>query len=239
MKPEPASAPERARSVQAMFQQIAPRYDLMNRLMTGGQDIAWRQQVIRQAHIPPGGRLLDLGAGTGDLTREALRQAPGCRPVAADFTLGMMQAGQRQPGRPLTWTCADALNLPFPDASFDCVVSGFLLRNVVDLPRALSEQQRVLRPGGRMVTLDTTRPKPSLLSPLIRFHMHQVIPFVGSLLTGQREAYVYLPETSEHFLLAEDLQTQIEAAGFRRAGFRRLMFGTVAIHWGEKSPPAA
>jgi demethylmenaquinone methyltransferase/2-methoxy-6-polyprenyl-1,4-benzoquinol methylase len=85
-----------------------------------------------------------------------------------------------------------------------------------------------------MVTLDTTRPKQSLLSPLIHFHMHQVIPFVGGMLTGTRDAYVYLPETSEHFLLAEDLKAQIEAAGFRQAGFRRLMFGTVAIHWGEK-----
>jgi len=234
MKFENGSAPERARSVQAMFQQIAPRYDLMNRLMTGGQDIHWRKQVIRQAQIPPDGRLLDLGAGTGDLTREALRQTPGCRAVAADFTLGMMQAGQRQPGTVLTWSCADALNLPFPDESFDAVVSGFLLRNVVDLPRALKEQYRVLRPGGRMVTLDTTRPKQSLLSPLIHFHMHQVIPFVGGMLTGARDAYVYLPETSEHFLPAEDLKAQIEAAGFRQAGFRRPMFGTVAIHWGEK-----
>ncbi len=230
-----AQARERAASIQAMFQRIAPRYDLMNRLMTGGQDVRWRRQVIQIAAVPPGGRLLDLGAGTGDLSREALRQFPGCHPVSTDFTLGMMQAGQRQPGPALHWSCADALSLPFPDASFDAIVSGFLLRNVVDLPRALREQYRVLKPGGRMVALDTTRPQRSLLSPFIRFHMHRVIPLLGSLLTGAHDAYTYLPETSEHFLPAEDLLALIAAAGFRQPGFRRLMFGTVAIHWGIKS----
>jgi demethylmenaquinone methyltransferase/2-methoxy-6-polyprenyl-1,4-benzoquinol methylase len=218
-----------------MFEEIAPRYDLMNRLMTGGQDIRWRTQVIRLARIPTGGRVLDLGAGTGDLTREALRQSPGCRVVAADFTLGMMQAGKRLHGSDHhPWTAADALHLPFPEAAFDAVVSGFLLRNVVDLPAALAEQMRVLKPGGRLVALDTTRPRPSLLSPFIRFHMRQMIPFLGGLLTGSRSAYTYLPTTSENFLLAEDLLERIQAAGFEQAGFQRLMFGTTAIHWGTK-----
>jgi demethylmenaquinone methyltransferase/2-methoxy-6-polyprenyl-1,4-benzoquinol methylase len=217
-----------------MFGRIAPRYDLMNRLMTGGQDITWRKEVIRLANLPPGGRLLDLGAGTGDLTREALRQNPSCRPVAADFTLGMMLAGKRRPGGSLAWSAADALNLPFPDASFDSVVSGFLLRNVVDLPRALREQYRVLKPGGAFVSLDTTRPGRSIVSPFVRFHMRRVIPFLGSLLTGQREAYVYLPQTSENFLTAEALLEQIQAVGFQEARFRRKMFGTIAIHWAVK-----
>jgi demethylmenaquinone methyltransferase/2-methoxy-6-polyprenyl-1,4-benzoquinol methylase len=225
---------ERARSVQAMFERIAPRYDLMNRLMTGGQDIRWRRMVIRLAQIPPGGRLLDLGAGTGDLTREALRQAPSCRPIAADFTLGMMLAGKQISGAKIDWSAADALNLPFPDESFDVVVSGFLLRNVVDISRALGEQYRVLKPGGRVVTLDTTQPRPSLLSPFIRLHMRHIIPFLGGLLTGQRDAYVYLPETSEHFLLAEDLLERFKATGFSDTGFQRLMFGTVAIHHARK-----
>ena len=230
----PTSEAERSRSVQAMFQRVAPRYDLMNRLMTGGQDVAWRKLVIKLAQIPAGGRLLDLGAGTGDLTREALRQQPGCNPVAADFTLNMMLVGKRQPGPELKWSAADALNLPFSEASFDSLVSGFLLRNVVDLPRALREQYRVLKSGGHVVALDTTKPKPSLLSPFIRFHMRRVIPFLGGLLTGQRDAYVYLPSTSEAFLSAEELQERIREAGFRDVCFRRLMFGTVAIHWAVK-----
>lgn len=225
---------ERARRVQAMFGRIAPRYDLMNRLMTGGQDVAWRKRVIELARLAPGSRLLDLGAGTGDLSREALRQSPGCLPLAADFTLEMMQAGRALPGSDFPWSAADALNLPLPDASFDAVVSGFLLRNVVDLPRALREQYRVLKPGGRFVALDTTRPRSSLVSPFIRFHMNRVIPFLGGLLTGEREAYVYLPQTSQNFLAAEDLLAQVQGAGFQNADFKRLMFGTVAIHWGQK-----
>lgn len=234
MKTNNITAEEKARSVQAMFNRIAPRYDLMNRLMTGGQDIGWRKIVIRLAEIPEGGRVLDLGAGTGDLSREALRQSPGCRPIAADFTLGMMLAGKKENSTSFDWSCADALNLPFPDQSFDAVVSGFLLRNVVDLKRALKEQLRVLKPGGRIVALDTTRPRPSLLSPFIRFHMHRVIPFMGRLLTNSPEAYVYLPSTSENFLLAEDLQERFKETGFINCNFRRLMFGTIAIHWARK-----
>ena len=169
---------QRARYVQDMFTSISARYDLMNRLMTFGQDIRWRKEVIHRAWLPPGGRLLDLGSGTGDLAREALRQSPDCRVVAADFTLQMMRTGktrlERHPSRqpsPL-WSAADALQLPFPDGSFDAVVSGFLMRNVVNREQALIEQLRVLAPGGRIVILDTTRPARSLLSPLIHLHMH-------------------------------------------------------------------
>jgi len=217
-----------------MFERIAPRYDLLNRLMTAGQDRAWRRQVIRLAGLPASGRLLDLGAGTGDLSGEALRQHPSSRPLAADFTPGMLRVGQPRYGDRLDWCAADALRLPFPNDSFDAVVSGFLLRNVVDLPQALSEQQRVLKAGGRLVALDTTRPPRSLLSPFIRFHMHTIIPFLGRIISGQADAYRYLPETSEGFLAAEELQQQIAAAGFRQVEFRRLMFGTVAIHWARK-----
>ena len=217
-----------------MFERIAPRYDLLNRLMTAGQDRRWRRQVIRLSGLPEGGRLLDLGAGTGDLSGEALRQHPSSRPLAADFTPGMLRIGQPRYGDRLDWCAADALRLPFPNASFDAVVSGFLLRNVVDLPQALSEQQRVLKPGGRLVALDTTRPPRSLLTPLIRFHMHTIIPFLGRIISGQADAYRYLPETSEGFLPAEELQAQIASAGFRQVEFRRLMFGTIAIHWARK-----
>jgi demethylmenaquinone methyltransferase/2-methoxy-6-polyprenyl-1,4-benzoquinol methylase len=217
-----------------MFERIAPRYDLLNRLMTAGQDRAWRRQVIRLASLPEGGRLLDLGAGTGDLSGEALRQHPSSRPLAADFTPGMLRVGKLRYAGRLDWCAADALHLPFPNQSFDAIVSGFLLRNVVDLPQALSEQQRVLKPGGRLVALDTTRPPRSLLTPFIRFHMHTIIPFLGKIISGQADAYRYLPETSEGFLSAEELQKRIAAAGFRQVEFRRLMFGTIAIHWARK-----
>lgn len=223
---------DRAAYVQSIFTRIAARYDLMNRLMTGGQDVRWRRQVIRLARLAPGNRLLDLGAGTGDLARETLKQQPLARVVAADFTLEMMRVGQRL--GPLDWSAADALRLPFPDAAFDAVVSGFLMRNVSDANQALHEQWRVLQPGGRIVILDTTRPKRSLLSPFIWAHMHIVIPTLGGLLSGVREAYNYLPDSTENFLTAEDLRERMLAAGFKNPQFQRLMFGTIAIHWAEK-----
>lgn len=229
---------ERARYVQGMFARIAPRYDLMNRLMTGGQDITWRREVVARAALPPGGRLLDLGAGTGDLAREALRRQPDLLVVAADFTVEMMRTGQAadaQAGHsPMLWSAADAQRLPFPDRCFDVVISGFLLRNVVDLPLALAEQFRVLKPGGRLVALDTTPPPASPLAPFIRFHLHTVIPGLGRLLTGQADAYNYLPNSTEYFLEPERLAARLVAAGFAGVGFVRRMFGTIAIHWARR-----
>jgi demethylmenaquinone methyltransferase / 2-methoxy-6-polyprenyl-1,4-benzoquinol methylase len=223
---------ERATYVQNMFTRIARRYDLMNRLMTGGQDIRWRKQVIQLARLRNNARLLDLGTGTGDLAREAIAQQPRAKVIAADFTLEMMRVGQKR--GPLNFSSADALQLPFQDWSFDAVVSGFLLRNVIDLQKALQEQYRVLKKGGRMVILDTTRPKKNILSPIIWVHMHFVIPTLGRLLTGSSEAYRYLPETTEGFVTAEEMAARMAAVGFKKINYERFMFGTIAIHWGEK-----
>jgi len=157
--------------------------------------------------------------------------------VAADFTLEMMRVGKSRPNFPsLDWSAADALYLPFLTETFDAVISGFLLRNVVDVPQALSEQYRVLKPGGRIVVLDTTQPTRNLLSPLINFHLHVIIPFLGRIIAGASEAYTYLPESTEAFLQAEQLAAFFSQAGFKEVGYRRLMFGTVAIHWGRKEP---
>jgi demethylmenaquinone methyltransferase/2-methoxy-6-polyprenyl-1,4-benzoquinol methylase len=226
---------DRSRYVQAMFTRIAYRYDRMNRLMTAGQDVRWRQEVIQRSELPSKGYLLDLGAGTGDLAREALRQHPDSHAVAADFTLEMMRMGRRRPeSAHLAWSAADALQLPFPQDTFDAVVSGFLLRNVIDLRQALHEQYRLLKPGGRVVSLDTTRPPTNIVSPAINLYLHLVIPTLGRFVTGEGEAYKYLPDSTETFLGAEHLASRMIATGFRRVGFRRMMFGTVAIHWGVK-----
>jgi demethylmenaquinone methyltransferase / 2-methoxy-6-polyprenyl-1,4-benzoquinol methylase len=224
---------QKARYVQDIFTRIAPRYDLMNRLMTGGQDIRWRREVIQRAALHPDSLLLDLGAGTGDLAREALHQQPTARITAADFTLEMMRAG-RKPQDTFAWSSADALSLPFHDETFDAVVSGFLMRNVVDSVAALREQLRILKPGGRIVILDTTRPRRNLLSPFIWIHLHIIIPTLGTLLSGQRDAYTYLPDSTEAFLSAEELAARMTTVGFREIGYKRLMFGTIAMHWGQK-----
>jgi demethylmenaquinone methyltransferase/2-methoxy-6-polyprenyl-1,4-benzoquinol methylase len=215
-----------------MFTHIARRYDLMNRLMTGGQDIRWRKKVIELARLKDDACLLDIGTGTGDLAREALVRFPRTKVIAADFTFEMMRIGERN--GTLNFSSADALRLPFEDSAFDAVVSGFLMRNVIDLQKALQEQYRVLKNGGRIVILDTTRPKKNALSPLIWLHMHVMIPALGWLLAGAKDAYRYLPESTEGFVTAETLVSRMAAIGFKRINHQRLMFGTVAIHWGEK-----
>jgi demethylmenaquinone methyltransferase/2-methoxy-6-polyprenyl-1,4-benzoquinol methylase len=227
------SGNEKSRYVQDLFTRIAGQYDLMNRLMTGGQDQRWRKEVIRRAGLSPHAALLDLGAGTGDLARAALAAQPTAQVTAADFTFEMMRVG-RKPADTFGWANADALFIPFPAETFEAVVSGYLLRNVIDNLAALREQYRVLKPRGRIVILDTTRPRRNLFSPLIWLHMHVVIPALGTLLSGQRDAYTYLPDSTEAFLTAEDLASRMAAVGFKKIGYQRLMFGTIAIHWGEK-----
>ncbi len=224
----------RATHIEEMFSKIAPKYDLMNKIMTGGQDIRWRREVIRRAKLSAGDSLLDLGAGTGDLAREGLKQNPAIHALAGDFTLNMMRTGRRDADT-LDWSATDALNLPFGDEVFDAIISGFLMRNVIDVPRALKEQYRALKPGGRVVILDTTKPRKNLLTPLINIHLHHIIPFIGGLLTGERDAYTYLPESTQQFLRAEELAAYLAAVGFKKVNFEIKMFGTVAIHWGVKN----
>ena len=221
--------------IQTMFARIAKRYDLMNRLMTFGQDQRWRREVIRQARVPANGWLLDLGAGTGELGRQALRAISGCRVIAADFTLEMMRTGKQQPNpADVYWCSANALCLPYPDGTFDAIVSGFLLRNVGDIQQCLAEQYRVLKPGGWLVALDTTRPTAGIFTPLVNFHLHTTIPFLGIWITGDKQAYSYLPASTERFLPAEELASCLLSAGFRQISFQRYMFGTIAIHRGMK-----
>jgi len=224
---------KQARNIQGLFTRIASHYDLMNRLMTFGQDQRWRREVIRRAAPAPAAHFLDLGTGTGDLARAALRQFPAARLTAVDFTVEMLRLGKRRDARP-AWISADAACLPFPPQTFDAAVSGFLVRNVPDVPGVLREQRRVLKPGGRIVILDTTRPRPGIFAPLVWLHLHLVIPLLARMFARHGRDYQYLCDSTENFLPAEALAIHMQAAGFREVGFRRLMFGTVAIHWGVK-----
>jgi demethylmenaquinone methyltransferase/2-methoxy-6-polyprenyl-1,4-benzoquinol methylase len=221
--------------VQEMFGRIAARYDLMNRLMTFNQDRRWRRFVVQQARLPRGGWLLDIATGTGDIAFEARRQVPDLRIVAADFALPMMRVGQRRSGASaLAWQAADTLHLPYAAATFDAVTSGYLFRNVPDIPGALREQMRVLKPGGRLVTLDTTPPPRNRLRPFIQFHLKFVIPTLGRIISGHSDAYRYLPESTLGFKTAEELAALMRAAGLIEVGYRRFMLGTMAVHWGTR-----
>ncbi len=227
---------ERAVYVRDMFDRIAGRYNLMNRLMTFGQDIRWRRFVVQQARLPAGGRLLDLATGTGDIAFEALRAVPDVRAIGADFSLPMMRVGQRLPaGARVAWLGADALDLPFAADTFDAVTSGYLVRNVIDIPRTLREQLRVLKPGGRIVILDSAPPPANLLRPLILFHLRVIIPTLGRLVSGDAAAYQYLPSSTQAFKTPDELAAIMRAAGVANVQYRTFMFGTMAVHWGDKA----
>jgi len=227
---------ERAVYVRDMFDRIAGRYNLMNRLMTFGQDLKWRRFVVQQARLPAGGRLLDLATGTGDIAFEALRAVPDLQVVGADFSLPMMRVGQGlTDGGRVGWLGADALDLPFPDNTFDAVTSGYLVRNVIDIPRTLQEQLRVLKPGGRIVILDSAPPPDNLLRPFILFHLCFVIPTLGRLVSGDAAAYEYLPRSTQAFKTPNELAAIMRAAGVANVQYRTFMFGTMAAHWGEKA----
>ena len=226
---------EHAKYVQEMFGRIAHRYDLLNRLMTLGQDTGWRKQTIKQLAISSGDTVLDLGAGTGDLAFEAARRHPGAFVVASDFTVEMVLVGKERPeGEKVAWVIADAMHLPFASGCADAVVSGYLLRNVPDVDQTLAEYFRALKPGGRAASLDTTPPRKNILLPLIEFYLRRVIPLLGRLVAGEGEAYTYLPRSTEQFLTAEILAERFEQTGFSGVSFVRKMFSTMAIHWGSK-----
>ena len=226
---------DRARYVKGMFARISGRYDMMNRLMTAGQDARWRRRVIELAELPSGGRLLDIATGTGDIAQEGLRQRPGALVIGADFTIEMMRVGKENKDREgIQWAAADTLALPFTDDTFDAVASGFLMRNVIDVPGAFKEQLRVTKPGGRVVVLESSPPKKNLLRPFIRLHLNYLIPTLGAVVTGDREAYRYLPDSTQQFQRPDILAAIMEEAGLVDIGYDMFMFGTIAIHVGRK-----
>jgi demethylmenaquinone methyltransferase / 2-methoxy-6-polyprenyl-1,4-benzoquinol methylase len=219
--------------VRYMFGRISKKYDLLNRLISFGFDRAWRRYLIRIAQIPDKGSVLDTGAGTGDIAIEMKKREPLLRVVAADITYEMMAVGKkRRSGAEIEWCQADALKLPFPDAMFDAVTSGFLARNVPDMEAMFREQVRVLKPGGRLVCLDTSPVPDNFFKPLILFYYRVIIPLMGSLISGEMDAYRYLPETTIKFIRPETLANKLREAGLIDVNFKRFMFGNIAVHWG-------
>jgi demethylmenaquinone methyltransferase / 2-methoxy-6-polyprenyl-1,4-benzoquinol methylase len=229
---------EKDQYVQQMFGRVAKRYNLLNRVMTAGQDQRWRRFVIQKAQIPKQGVVLDLATGTGDLAFEALKTEPTANVIGADFALPMMHVGQKMLlGSHVGWCGADAMNLPFSDVSFDVVVSGFLVRNVSDLRRTLAEQVRVLKAGGRVVILDTTPPPRNILRPAIIAYLKFGIPVLGRVIGGKEtaDAYHYLPESTQAFRTPDELASIMREVGIEEVAYTTFMFGTQAVHWGVKT----
>ena len=227
---------KREESVRAMFSHIASHYTMANKWMTWRQDAKWRQHVLDLARLPMNGSLLDVGTGTGDLVITATQMGRKLFTVGADFSPEMMHAGrQREGGGQIRWLVTNALELPFANDSFDAVVSGYLLRNVVDVDRALAEQYRVLNFGGRMVCLDTTPPPGDAWHLPVRLYLKYVIPLIGGMVSGDKKAYTYLAETTQSFFTAEELKIRMVRTGFENVEFQRFMGGMMAILWGHKT----
>ena len=216
-----------AEGVRAMFDRIAPVYDLMNRVMTAGLDRRWRRETAA-AVVRPGDAVLDACCGTGDLALACARA--GGRVTGLDFSEPMLERARRKAPE-LEWVRGDLLALPFPDASFDAATVGFGVRNVEDVERALRELRRVLRPDGRLAVLEITRPR-GVLRHFYGLWFDRVVPLLGRVLPGGA-AYTYLPASVRRFPAPEDLARLLGEAGFARVRFKLFAGGIVALHVGE------
>jgi demethylmenaquinone methyltransferase / 2-methoxy-6-polyprenyl-1,4-benzoquinol methylase len=230
--PEAAKAP----LVHAVFASVAPRYDIMNDLMSAGIHRWWKAEMVRQLAPRPGQRLIDVAGGTGDIARRALpRLLPAGMAVVCDANRRMVETGRADALdngilHGLEWLCGDAEALPFADRSFELYSIAFGLRNVTHIERALAEARRVLRPGGRFLCLEFTPAISPLLQPLYDLYSFQLLPLLGQVVTGDRDSYTYLVESIRRFPSQGELSEMIAAAGLERVRFGNLTGGIAALH---------
>jgi demethylmenaquinone methyltransferase / 2-methoxy-6-polyprenyl-1,4-benzoquinol methylase len=229
---------EFATQVRGMFDRIAGVYDAMNSAMTVGLHHQWRQRAVDRARVGPGSDALDVCCGTGDLALELRRRiGPDGRVVGSDFSEPMLELARRKSGDeglPVEFGWADALDLPYGDGGFDAVTIGFGARNLADLDRGIGEMARVLRPGGRLVILEITRPQREPLASFYSLWFDRVVPVLGNL-AGDSDAYSYLPDSVRTFPEPRELAARIDAAGFGEIRWLLLAGGIIAIHSGTKA----
>ena len=209
---------EKTRQVRAMFDAIAGRYELVNKMMTVGLDARWRRRAVADLRLPPRSVVLDLAAGTGDFTRELQRQRQ--RTVAADLSFGMLHVGREM----ATKVQADACALPFATACFDGLTCGYALRNFSDLALTFDEMARVVRPGGRLSILEIAEPERGALRAGFRLWFRHIVPFIGSLVSD-RGAYHYLPRSTAYLPSSAAIVQMLNTSGFSAVNHRRVMGG--------------
>lgn len=221
-----------------MFTRIAPSYDKINRILSLGQDQNWRKYALARAQVPPGGKLLDIATGTGDVALLAADRLADVQIVGADLTLAMLDVArgkaQKKAAQQIRWVNSDGLALAFPNDTFDAVISVFMLRNVSDVAQAFAEQVRVARPGGRVVCLEMTWPRRFPITWFFWLYFFGVAPLLGQLIAKNRAAYTYLPQSVKQFPAPAATAKVMEAAGLREVSWEMKMLGTVAIFVGVK-----
>jgi demethylmenaquinone methyltransferase/2-methoxy-6-polyprenyl-1,4-benzoquinol methylase len=213
--------------VQKLFAAIARRYDLLNDVMSAGLHRCWKRRLVKLAGQPSD--VLDLCCGTGDI---ALRFAGNV--VGADFSAEMLQVAKARRNSRVTWIQADALRLPFPDGSFDVVSVGYGLRNLADLPAGLAEIRRVLRPGGKLLSLDFGKPECGIWRKMYFAHLRFWVPVLGRLMVGERDAYAYILTSLENYPGQQGVRQLMEEGGFAGCGFEEFFGGAMAINFGVK-----
>jgi demethylmenaquinone methyltransferase / 2-methoxy-6-polyprenyl-1,4-benzoquinol methylase len=235
------AAPEnpRDRAVQHMFNRIARRYDLLNRVISFRLDNRWRKQAIRSIAAPGNAFILDLGSGTGDLTFLAAQSTRDGQIVGLDFSLEMLKLAQTKSrsvphGEQTHFVLGSALVVPFRDAVFDGVMSAFVLRNVSDLALFFSQAFRVLRPGGKIVSLDMFPPSKGLFAKLYGLYFYGLVPWIGALLARDRDAYQYLSESVRTFHSPAMVAEILKQAGFAHITWRKFLCGSVCMHVAER-----
>ena len=229
---------DKSRRIRDMFGAIAGRYDFLNHFLSANLDRRWRKicvREIRERITVPAPMILDVGCGTADLSLAIARLGPV---IGCDFCHPMLRIGEqkvlsRSGHQPVSLLGADALMLPFADASFDAVVSAFVLRNLSDIDRGLREMRRVLRPGGVMGFLEFGMPRTAFLAPLYRLYFLQVLPKLGELISGVEGPYGYLPASVQSFPPIEELKQKAECAGFRKVEYRLLTAGIAVLLLGS------
>jgi len=221
-----------------MFARIAGRYDIANRLLSGGADLSWRRQLVGAVRRGAPGEILDVATGSGDVAFALSRGVPSARRiVGVDFCQPMLDeaekkksgAGGRTRFPNVLFQQGDGLALPFSDETFDAVTIAFGLRNMADRARSLAEMRRVLRPGGRLFVLEFSQPQP-WFRPFYFSYLRRILPRLAGIVTGDRAAYHYLNETIAQFPGRDALTAEIRSAGFASVSARGLTFGIVALH---------
>jgi demethylmenaquinone methyltransferase / 2-methoxy-6-polyprenyl-1,4-benzoquinol methylase len=217
------------RLMRDMFATIAPRYDFITRVFSYGMDPRWKRLAVDRTALAPSASVLDLACGTGDFSRLVAAHVPQARVVAADLTQPML----RLANLPIS-VCADAASLPFANASFDAVFVGYGLRNFPNLARALAEMRRVLRPGGRLVSLDFFLPRRKILRSAYLAYLYLQGAFWGTVLHGRARIYTYIPDSLRTFLSAPEYSSLLETSGFSEVAAHTFILGGIAVHWAKK-----